>query len=149
MTLRHDYEATSGVIERLVRDAGGAKRAAFLLGLKNEFSIYPGMNPDKPDQMSFDRVRRLTEVTGSPEAAQDLARLAGGVFLPTSSDASMRQLATLTAQECGKYSALLIDAFADGVVDASESASLLPEIDRLIQHLAAQRVKIANGNGGK
>ena len=138
MTLRHDYEATSGVIERLVRDAGGAKRAAFLLGLKNEFSIYPMINPDKPDQMSFDRVRRLTEVTGSPEAAQDLARLAGGVFLPTSSDASMRQLATLTAQEFGKYSALLIDAFADGVVDASESASLLPEIDRLITVLLTE-----------
>ena len=147
MTIAHPYGSTESVVRELVEGAGGPKRAAFLLGLRNEFAIYAMMNPDKADQMSFDRVRRLTDATKARAAAEDLARLAGAVLLPLDEDGALRTLASRAAADWGRYSAILIEALADGRIDRREAEALLPELDTLIRSLGRQRVAIAKSLG--
>lgn len=134
-----DYASTKEVITRALDQAGGIKRAAHLLG-RSPTQTTAYSDPATPDEISFDQVRRLVSATGAPGPAEDLAALAGGVFVPIAAcTESFEDLVARSSTEWGKFISLLMRARTD---DHFARRDILKELDGLIRSLVAARSQI-------
>jgi hypothetical protein len=144
MTKQRDYGTTKDIVTRLVDEAGGVKRAAFLLG-RAVSRVYELCDPAREDQMSFEAVRKLTEFTGATAAAEDLAALAGGVFMPIEiDDGDLSRLAADKAHEHGRVTTQLFVALGDGNISPDEARDLLKHVDVELRALMAMRAKLVS-----
>lgn len=144
MTKQRDYGTTKDIVTRLVDEAGGVKRAAFLLE-RAVSRVYELCDPACPDQMSYDFVRKLSEFCGSTAAAEDLAALAGGVFMPIAiDDGDLPHIAADKAHEHGRVTTQLFVAMGDGKVTPDEARELLKQIDGELRALMTLRAKLAS-----
>ncbi|WP_159728338.1 phage regulatory CII family protein [Methylosinus sp. Ce-a6] len=148
MTKQRDYGTTKDIVTRLVDEAGGVKRSAFLLE-RAVSRLYELCDPASPDHMSYDFVRKLTEFCGATAAAEDLAALAGGVFMPIEiGDGDLPHIAADKAHEHGRVTTQLFVAMGDGDVSASEARDLLKQVDDELRALMAMRAKLASLSKG-
>jgi len=143
-----EYGTTKDVVSRLIAEAGGAKRAAHLIGL-SATQVYAYSDPQEPDQITLDNVRRLVEASGSSAPAEDFSGLAGGFF--TAVEASNESFAALMAREereHGKAMASIVERLGwhdNGALKPPERAKLAREIDGMIRALVAARRKLEDG----
>jgi hypothetical protein len=144
MTKPRDYGSTKDIATRLVDEAGGVKRAAFLLE-RAVSRVYEFCDPACPDQMSYDFVRKLTEFCGATTAAKDLATLAGGVFMPIAiDDGDLSRIAADKAHEHGRVTTQLFVAMGDGEVSRDEARELLKQVDGELHALMTLRAKLVS-----
>jgi hypothetical protein len=123
-------------------------------------TLYKMLDPDQPEQLSYDRVARWTAHFGVTACAEHLAELAGGVFLPLPADDGANPIAELSAKaatEFGNTMAALVRALAPDSaggarIVARERPENIANINRLMRVLAAMRARIAEPDqppGGK
>ena len=143
---QREYGSTCDVVSRLLDQSGGAKHAAFLLD-RSTTQAQSYSDPQTPDQISFDQVRRLTDATGAVAAAEDLAALADGVFTPLGPSEEL--LAVLLAKgetEHGKFLPRLVQqlgAHGAGQLGDVSRVALLKDLDAMIRAFVAARSKLA------
>lgn len=145
-----DPELPKAVVRRLFDQAGGIKRVAVRLGLK-EPTVYALADPGVDDEITFARVAAITE-PGMPAAAEYLAVLAGGFFQPIEGfqTGDAQGLTASSAREHGEFIAVMVAALADGKVTAEEARQALPEIDDSLRELCRLRAVLlaaATGTG--
>ena len=137
-----EYASTKEVITRALDQAGGIKRAAHLLG-RSPTQTTAYSDPATPDEISFDQVRRLVSATGAPGPAEDLAALAGGVFVPIAACTEFfEDLVARSSTEWGEFVSLLMKAHSTGKLDPLARRDILKELDGLIRSLVAARSQI-------
>jgi len=78
---RRKYGSTKAVISELFKQVGGITKAMKLLEV-GRTRTYDFTDPNKEAELSFERISLLTRETKASAAAEHLAHLAGGVFLP-------------------------------------------------------------------
>jgi hypothetical protein len=106
---------------------------------------YALADPDDPAEISYSRVVTLTQA-GASAAAEHLARVAGGTFLPVpcaESASDWHQLAAEAAQLGAQLTAAMLAPIGPsgrtpGKVDAREARELLVHVDGLMTVLAQQ-----------
>jgi len=143
-----DYEDVKTVVARLFREAGGAKAVMALLKL-SKTRVYAFTDPDSRSDISYARVARITQETGAQAAAEHLAGLAGGAFLPIeiegeedwyaiAGEKSRSNARTLSAllESLGETSA------SPGYIDAEEARTVLRFVDRQMALLALTRSRL-------
>lgn len=126
--------STKEVVERLYREASGTKQVSFKLGIGlSTAATYS--DPGARQQISFDQVRRLTG-PGVTAAAEDLAAIAGGHFVPGGdpSEDGMHVLAGRCHREFSEWMAALLEG--------RSTPEQRRELDEAIQALVAVRVKM-------
>ncbi|MDB5458129.1 MAG: hypothetical protein JWP92_3714 [Caulobacter sp.] len=134
------HEALSRAVDQL----GGLKKAADIIDRGTDW-LYSAADPDrersKAASLSYAEIRSLSRA-GATALAEDLALLAGGVFLPpvpeTAPAAIHAALATYAA-ESGQAIAEIITRAADGVFDRVDATKALPEIDDALRALMTVR----------
>lgn len=142
MTKHREYGTTKEVVARLINHVG-PKRASVLLGVGLS-SVYGYCDPDSATQATFDQIRRLTLASNAPHAAEDLASLSGGAFMPTQCDTSnISDLGAAASSSHGDLIAALVASLADGVIKPREASSLLEKIDPLLRVLTTMRASLA------
>ncbi len=133
--------SAKSVVEALVIANGGAKQVAHRFGLSDSL-IYDFMHPGSEKEMSLARVAALSSAQ-APFAAEYLAGLAGGVFLPIAGiDQDGTGLGHLTAEfarETGEAVAAIIGSLTDGTLTPAEAETDLREVDQAMRVLAAIR----------
>ncbi len=131
--------STKAVIAKLYDDAGGAKEVAFLLGL----GMARTYQVAEEGTLSLEHAARLTFTTGSTAAADYMAALAGGFFIPVAStNAPIREMISRLAREAGEAIATGIDATADATLSENERGRMAAELDDLIQTLVGLRRQV-------
>ncbi len=138
-----EYGTDKAVLAAMYEDIGGPKRAAVVLGY-GATKTYDLANPDHPEEtVQYRHMRQLT-VAGGTAAAEDLAHLAGGVFLPLPK-AGEGVLAGLTAEmlrQSGMTAAELMQAMLDGKVTRDEALAGLQSLDELQVLLSTMRAHL-------
>lgn len=136
------YATTKDVVARLIGEAGGVKRAAFALD-RSETQIYAYTDPQEQHQATYDQVRRLTS-PAAVSAAEDLAALAGGMFVPgqASCGRTLLDLSASASEEFGVAIAALMRALADNRVTADERPKVRRELDEVLTVLIATRNRL-------
>lgn len=135
---------TRAVIAHLYEQAGGAKAVGFALGL----AMARTYQIAEEGTLSLDDAARLTFISGGTAAAEYLATLAGGIFLPVAvEDAAPHALLSRSASEHGEVMALALSTATDGVMDATEAGRIAAEIDDTIRVLVAARQKLTPAFG--
>jgi hypothetical protein len=141
-TKPREYGSTKDVVGRLIADAGGAKHAAFILE-RAASQVYAYADPDVDAQISLDMARRLAAVTGSIALAEDIAALAGGIFMPIkAAPDAITELSAKSSEEHGDLMGALMRAAADGVIDECEARDLLQRCDQHLRAVVALRAKL-------
>ena len=126
----------------LVDEAGGVKRAAFLIG-RTESQTLAYTDPAGDSHINFDAVRRLVMATGATAPAEDLAALAGGHFQPGHVDErEFPELVALSAAEWGVFTSMVLRALADNTVDSLERETCLRGLDLVIRAMVSARSKL-------
>lgn len=139
-----DYGTSAEIAGRLFEECGGVPRVMALLELSRT-RCYALADPDDPAEISYARVAALTRAGGTA-AAEHLARLAGGTFLPlppSEGSEDWHHLAARTAQKSAELTAALLASLgpsgrSPGRVDAGEARELLRHVDGLMTLLAEQ-----------
>ncbi|WP_425376209.1 phage regulatory CII family protein [Rhodoplanes roseus] len=142
-----DYGTTKDVVTRLF-DAvdGGIKRVAFWLR-RSPTQTQAYSDPACPDELTLDQARRIADA--APAAAivlaEDFAAAAGGVFLPcATTTCRFEGLVAKSAKEWGEFVSAVVDALADGRIDAGERRAVLAELDQVLHALAAARTELTH-----
>ena len=137
---------TKAAVSALYDQAGGIPKVAFLIG-RSESVAHSYSDPEESTEISFDFVRRITLATGATAAAEDLAALIGGVFLPCRGDGeTFAVLAAKSAKEWGEFTAMLLTATASGTLAQCEP-TIRRELDDVIRVLACARAQLIAGEG--
>jgi hypothetical protein len=137
-----EYGSTKDIVTRLVDQAGGIKAAAFILG-KSATQAQAYTDPARPDDISFDDVRRLAAAIRSEAVAEDAASLAGGEFIPGSvPKETFANLSASAAHDWGGFTASVIRAMADGRIDRLEKAETLRGLDTIIRAMVSARLAL-------
>lgn len=127
-----------------INQVGGLASAADLIQ-RSESWLYTAADPDverrREAKLSYEEARTLSRA-GATALAEDLALLAGGVFLPPPPDAAphalQHALATYAA-ESGEALAEIIKRAADGDFSKADAKHALKEIDEALRALMALR----------
>ena len=149
---RRAYGTTKAVISELFKQAGGVPNVMDILSLSRT-RTYALSDPNDKACISFERVEKITLQTGATAAAEHLAYLAGGVYLP--GDAFVKDGEDtvevdwhLLAQRAGHHHADNISELlksisptspSPGEVDSDEARGLLEKVDAQFALLALQR----------
>lgn len=148
------YGEPKEVVARLFEEAGGVPKVMELLDLSRT-RVYALADPDSSNEISYTRVARLTE-TGATAAAQHLAALAGGIFLPIdkTDDADWLVLAGEASRRNARNIAALMESLSEtnrspGEVDQQEAREILKILDEQLGVLARQRAKLAQIAAGE
>lgn len=152
-----DYGTSKGVISRLFKQAGGVPAVMELLGLSRT-RVYAFADPNEQSQISYDRVVTVTRETGATAAAEQLAHLAGGVFLPvepSETDPDWHQIAARASTRSADSISNLMrslspESATPGEITAEEAHVLIEKVDRQFKILALKRqmlVEIVNSDG--
>ena len=141
-TKPREYGTTKELVARLIDEAGGVKRAAFLCG-RAPSQVYAYAGPDVDSQMSLAMARRLSAVAKSSTLADDAAAISGGVFMPVApSNDPISELSAKSAEEHGELMSALMRALGDGKITGDEARELLAELDGNLRALVAMRAKL-------
>lgn len=143
-----EYRSSKDVVTRLF-DAvpGGLKRIALQLR-RSPSQTQAYSDPACPDELTLDQARRLADVAPGAAAvlADDLAGLAGGVFLPSvSPNGHFERLVARGAKEWGEFVSAVVEALADGRLTPAERGAVIRELDEVLQALAAARAELLHG----
>jgi hypothetical protein len=141
------YGSSENVISRLFKECGGVPKVMEALQLSRT-RCYALSDPDDPAQISYERVVTLTKTFGVSAAAEHMAALAGGTFLPIAADedeADWHALAAAAARRSAALTATMLESIgpegrSPGAIDATEARALLAEVDGLMVVLAKQHV---------
>lgn len=133
------------VITRAFDQAGGLDAAADMIGRDPKW-CHAASDPDverrRAASLSYEEARTMSRSGEVTVFAEDLALLAGGVFLPpipAAAPAQLQQaLASYTA-ESGEAVSEIIRRISDGVFDQADARAALPEIDDALRALLALR----------
>lgn len=151
MAFRPTKPARYGSVHQALREAvnqvGGRDNAAAILHRSPDW-IYsacdPNRDPHKAASLSYEQARTLS-MMGAQALAEDLARLAGGMFMPppprTAPIAIQSALAAF-AKESGEAIAEVVQRAADGVFDTADADAALREIDDVLKPLMALRALV-------
>lgn len=143
-TKPREYGTTKELVARLIDEAGGVKRAAFLCG-RAVSQVYAYADPAVEAQMSLDMARRLSVAARSTILADDAAAISGGVFMPvTPSNDPIAELSAKSAEEHGELMSALMRALSDGKITDIEARELLAELDENLRALVAMRAKLVS-----
>jgi hypothetical protein len=128
-------------------DAGqGVRIAAEFEGI-DPGTLYKQLDPDQAGDVSFPRVCRLTQHFGATAAAEHLAALAGGVFLPVPQGGGPSPWGELTASAGEDFARAMGDIVralspqsegAAGVTQA-EGRAILEKVDQAIRDMVRLR----------
>lgn len=131
-------------LTRAINEVGGLSAAADLIQ-RQEPWIYKAADPDVDERrkatLSYEEARTLSR-SGAVALAEDLALLAGGVFLPPVADMAPKalQMALSTyAAESGEALAEIIRRAADGDFSQRDAQASIKEIDEALRALMAVR----------
>lgn len=144
-----DYGSSKAAVARLFEQAGGVPAVQELLDLSRT-RVYAFADPDSSNELSFARVAAITRETGAQAAAEYLALLAGGAFLPVAEAAEpgdWHAIAARASRKNARTISALLDALSEenespGEVDEAEARRLLELVDQQIALLAFQRAKL-------
>ena len=138
------HEALSRAVDQL----GGPQPAGDVIERSRSW-MYAACDPDLPAEkaarLSYPEARGLTRA-GATALAEDLALLAGGVFLPPPPDAAPCAVSAALAEfsaDSGAAVADMVRALADGLLTRREASRTLGEIDRTLRALCALRAVTA------
>lgn len=143
---RRKYGSTKAVISELFKQVGGIPKAMELLNL-GRTRTYDFTDPNKDAELSFERIEMLTRESKASAAAEHLAHLAGGVFLPIdtldeevdwhsiASRASMKNAANIG----GILKSLGPNSDTPGEISSNEARELIKKLDKHFSLLAYQR----------
>ncbi len=130
-------------VQRLYDQFGGIERVAARLGYRGTSQLYAMADASDPAEISFAQVVQLTG-PDAPAAAEYLAQIAGGVFLPLPAPTSPIAALTATAmREAGEAAADLVEALSDGLT-AAEAAKALTDIDNAVRAWSQLRSRVAD-----
>lgn len=130
-------------VSELVAQAGGVERVMVRLSI-GKTEAYAWTDPQSDREISFARVAALT-APGSAAAAEYLAALAGGVFLPLPADASSVNALTADAlRKHGGAAAELVEALADNRITVDEAREALPSVAEAARSMALLLVTLAD-----
>ena len=142
------YGEPKEVVARLFEEVGGIPQVMELLELSRT-RVYALADPDSTNEISYTRVAKLTE-TGATAAAQHLAALAGGVFLPIdkAEEAGWLALAGEASRSNARNIGALMESLSEterspGRVDQDEAREILKVLDEQLGILAIQRAKLS------
>ena len=149
---RRAYGTTKAVISALFKQAGGVPKVMDILGLSRT-RTYALSDPNDKACISFERVEMITRRTGATAAAEHLAYLAGGVYLPGATFVKEHEDADevdwhIIAQRAGHrhvdnigelLKSISPSSPSPGEVDQEEARSLLEKVDAQFALLALQR----------
>lgn len=142
------YGEPKEVVARLFEEAGGIPKVMELLDLSRT-RVYALADPDSTNDISYARVCTLTE-SGAAAAAQHLANLAGGIFVPIdkAEDANWLALAGEVSRRNARNIAALMESLSEierspGEVDQQEARDILKILDEQLGVLAMQRAKLS------
>ena len=144
-----EYGTTKAVVARAFDQAGGAKRVAafFDLGLSQTYGF---TDPEaRGSDLTLDRARRLTFLEGVTSFADDMAALAGGVFLAPEKVFNGQALAKIggdLGRNVADVVAEILTAVEDGKLDRTERAELRARTDVAISTLVALRARLMAGD---
>ena len=143
-----DYENVKAVVSRLFEQSGGAKSVMEMLDLSST-RVYAFTDPDSKNDLSYARVAKLTQETGARAAAEHLAGLASGAFLPIEidSDHDWYGIAGQASRSNAQTLSALIESLIElsetpGEVSATEARVLLELVDRQMALLALTRTRL-------
>lgn len=143
------YGDAKEVVARLFEQAGGVPKVMELIDLSRT-RVYAFSDPDTESEISYARVARITEETGARAAAEHLALLAGGVFLPAgdASAGDWHSLAGEAAQRNAATIAEMLDALGEesdaaNEITPREARAVLARVDRQIALLSEARARLA------
>ena len=142
------YGEPKEVVARVFEEAGGIPKVMELLDLSRT-RVYALADPDSTNEISYARVCTLTE-SGAQAAAQHLAALAGGLFVPIdkAEDADWLALAGEASRRNARTIAALMESLSEtarspGEVDQQEARDILKILDEQLGVLAMQRAKLS------
>lgn len=140
-------------LTRAINEVGGLPAMADLIG-RQENWVYKAADPDVDERrkatLSFEEARTISRA-GATSLAEDLALLAGGVFLPPIPDTTPHalQIALATyASESGEALADVIRRAADGDFSSSDARASLKEIDEALRALMTVRAIAVAASAG-
>jgi hypothetical protein len=143
-----DPESPKFAIRRLVDQAGGVPRAAIRIGVAPP-TLYAYCDPGVSDEITFARVAALT-CSATSAAAEYLAHLAGGVFLPIPAiDGTLGALTAEAMKEHAEACASIVNAMADGRIDDGERQRSIRELDEAIAALVHLRQAVQRHGKGE
>ncbi|MFC7049280.1 hypothetical protein [Emcibacter nanhaiensis] len=143
---RRKYGSTKAVVSELFRQAGGIPRVMEHLGI-GRTRAYDFTDPNKEVEISFARVEHLTRETEATIAAEHLAHMAGGVFLPIDTleeEVDWHDIAGRASQKnaeniSGILESLSPNSKSPGRICADEARELIKRVDNHFSLLALQR----------
>lgn len=131
-------------LTRAINEVGGLPAAADLIQ-RQENWLYKAADPDVDERrkatLSYEEARTLTR-SGATALAEDLALLAGGVFLPPVAETAPHALQLAVAKyamESGEALSEIIRRAADGDFSQIDATASLKEIDDALRALMAVR----------
>ncbi len=131
--------STKAVIAKLYDEAGGAKQVAFLLDL----GIARTYQLAEEGTLTLDQAARISFATGGTAAADFMAALAGGFFIPiASTNAPMRDMIARLAREAGEAVASGIDVTADDKLTEEERGRFAAELDDMLRVIVSLRRQV-------
>ena len=138
---RREGGTVKGTLARLVEQVGGVERAMARLQLGRS-RVYAITDPDDAQQASFAQVAALTDAEGTA-AAEFLAALAGGAFLPLpKGGGALPELTAETARAFGNLMAELVRDLADGKVTPAEARRARARLGEVLRAAAAIRAEL-------
>jgi hypothetical protein len=142
------YGTPKAAVAKLFEAAGGAPAVMETLALSRT-RVYAFTDPQDDSEISFARVCALTEATRSTPAAEHLAALAGGLYLPLTSaaDADWHAMAGAASRGNAQTIATLLEALSPeddtpGEITPEEARRLLELVDEELAVLALARAKL-------
>lgn len=143
------HEVVEKIYEAIGEKEAGDKRTgteivAKFLGV-GKTTAYKWSDPDQEGEISYARVRLLTEHFAITAAAEDLARMAGGEFAPLYLELGqvpwVAKLGAIARQD-GILHGMIGDALSDGKIDTNEGRAILSEIDAHIEQMHRLRARV-------
>jgi hypothetical protein len=131
-------------LSRAIDQLGGLDDAAEMIGRGRDW-LYTAADPDreksKQAKLSLEEARVMSRA-GATALAEDLALLAGGLFLPPVPDtapAAIHAALARYASESGEAMSVIISRAADGVFDVADARAALKEIDEALRAMMTLR----------
>jgi hypothetical protein len=146
------YGSGKEVAARAVQQCGGAEEACVILD-RSKSTVYGYTDPvETTAHLAYEQARRLTKLGGGKVTAlaEDLAQLAGGVFVPLHAPDGMStwaDIGALASAEGSQFLQVLIRALSDDRLDAAERARLKRETHDVLRVFAGALAKLEEGEG--
>ena len=151
MNLRKKREPGTAkeIAARLIEQAGGPKMVAARLDV-SVTHVYALTDPALPDaRLSLNQAMALT-TEAAPAAAEALAFLAGGLFLPVPhGQGHVPALTGEAAKRFGEMMGEIVRDIADGKIDGAEACAAIARLHEVLRPLAALLAELEAIRGGK